>query len=589
MAGRKKMKSEQPSHAKAEVMEPETQPKRGDESKPRRGLAIISAAGAIALFFAVYLLRLDRVVGMTVDDSWYVMLAKALATGQGYTLINSPSPGILPLYPPAFSFVLSLVFRLAPEFPQNLWLLKMVSILAMLGVGIVTYRYFVRERELPPSLAFGIAVATTLSPGLVFMATSTVMSECFFTLAQLLTIVSLERSVRVGQSRAAWRYAALGGVFAAVAFLTRSMGAGLLVAGLIYLLKTRLARPAIIFAASLALLIGPWMIYARQHAPTEAQRREQRGNIVKPYTEQFWQRLAGADSSGRVSASELPERFWNNTVEIFGLDIGAIVASPFFRPASHSGQEVIGLKGQAVATLALIGLLAVIGFISVARERLTLSEIVVPISMLITIVWPWWTFRFILPLLPWIIFYILMGLRTVYRLSLRLGDRAENPRAQWLTLTVIVWCVIVVSLYDHAKYIYAKTQLPLAERPAWICAFDEHETMLNWIREKLPKEVVIAAQNPALVYLYTGQKTVAPDDMVDGWDSKLRGLGVRYLVRSGVTPVPDPGPAEGQYAIVYRSREKLKLRVTDLTQKNERLLFNNGIANASSMKVGSNQ
>src|SRR5256885_2079951 len=109
MAVRKKTKSDQLSHAMAAVAEPETQPRRGDESKPRRGLAIVSAAGAIALLLAVYLLRLDHVVGMTVDDAWYVMLAKALATGQGYTLINSPSPGILPLYPPAFSFILSFV------------------------------------------------------------------------------------------------------------------------------------------------------------------------------------------------------------------------------------------------------------------------------------------------------------------------------------------------------------------------------------------------------------------------------------------------------------------------------------------------
>ncbi|MBL8190262.1 MAG: hypothetical protein JNK38_19755, partial [Acidobacteria bacterium] len=57
--------------------------------------------GAISLVgcLLIYLLRLDRVVGLFVDDGWYVLLAKSLATGQGYSLINSPSSGILPLYP----------------------------------------------------------------------------------------------------------------------------------------------------------------------------------------------------------------------------------------------------------------------------------------------------------------------------------------------------------------------------------------------------------------------------------------------------------------------------------------------------------
>ena len=92
-------------------------------------------AGVVSLLatLAVYVLRLDGVVGLFTDDAWYVLLAKALATGQGYSIANSPTPGILPLYPPAFPFLLSLVFRLSPGFPENVWLLKSVSVAAMLA------------------------------------------------------------------------------------------------------------------------------------------------------------------------------------------------------------------------------------------------------------------------------------------------------------------------------------------------------------------------------------------------------------------------------------------------------------------------
>ena len=37
---------------------------------------------------AVYLLRLDGVFGLWKDDGWYLTLAKSLATGHGYRLIN---------------------------------------------------------------------------------------------------------------------------------------------------------------------------------------------------------------------------------------------------------------------------------------------------------------------------------------------------------------------------------------------------------------------------------------------------------------------------------------------------------------------
>src|SRR5437016_5848515 len=98
-------------------------------------ILILSWAGALSLFLTIYILRLDHVVGLIKDDAWYVLSAKALASGQGYTLINSPTPGMLPFYPPALPWLLSLVFRFSPQFPQNLWLLKSVSIAAMLGIG----------------------------------------------------------------------------------------------------------------------------------------------------------------------------------------------------------------------------------------------------------------------------------------------------------------------------------------------------------------------------------------------------------------------------------------------------------------------
>ncbi|MGH9847443.1 MAG: hypothetical protein ACREEM_52790, partial [Blastocatellia bacterium] len=83
------------------------QPPARDPSKQRVFL-IIAALAALALCLTIYLLRLDGVVGLVVDDAWYVLLAKALATGQGYTLINSPTPGIQPFYSPAFPALISI-------------------------------------------------------------------------------------------------------------------------------------------------------------------------------------------------------------------------------------------------------------------------------------------------------------------------------------------------------------------------------------------------------------------------------------------------------------------------------------------------
>ena len=128
---------------------------------------ILAAAAALAITLAIYWLRLDGVVGLIVDDAWYVLLAKALATGQGYTLINSPTPGITPFYPPGFSALLAIFYRLSPEFPGNLWLLKSVSIAAMIGVGIIAFRHFAEQRALSVPIAFALGFASAIYPALL--------------------------------------------------------------------------------------------------------------------------------------------------------------------------------------------------------------------------------------------------------------------------------------------------------------------------------------------------------------------------------------------------------------------------------------
>src|SRR5688572_19147561 len=98
--------------------------------------AVVSVALAMILVaLPVYLLRLNGAAGMMIDDAWYVLLAKSLADGSGYKLISSPSVAILPLYPPGFPALLSLMFRASSDFPQNVPLLKSVSIAAMMAWG----------------------------------------------------------------------------------------------------------------------------------------------------------------------------------------------------------------------------------------------------------------------------------------------------------------------------------------------------------------------------------------------------------------------------------------------------------------------
>jgi len=532
----------------------EIEPAKAAGAKPRPWLAV-AAVASLAVFLLIYIGRFDQVVGLFVDDAWYVLLAKALATGQGYTMINSPSPGILPLYPPAFSALLSLVFRVAPEFPQNVWLLKSVSVAAVFGIGLLAYLYFWRDRGLSRWVALGAALATVMVPGFAFLATSSVMSECVFAFTQLLTVVVIERGVRAG--RGAWLWTLLGGAAASFTFLTRAAALGLLAAVVIYLLKERLWRQAAVFAGMVALIAGPWMLYSRAHAPTPEQQREQGGHIIQPYTVQFWQMRAGLHSSSRVTARDLPDRAWRNLREVAGRDVRGVIA-----PVTAEGQNTPGFGGKISFLSYLLSLVVLLGFIAAARRRVTLAELVVPLSLLIVCLWPWETFRFVLPLAPFLIFYFVMGVEALQRWLQKLRQ-VDSPRARAAGMLLAAWGVAACGVVSNARYIYEASDPARADRVPWLRAFKDNREMFDWVQAKLAPEWAIASENPPLVYLFTGHKTVSPEEPGNRWELWDR-LGVRYLVHSAVQPVPNPGLDEGRYQTVYRDPESgLNLRITD--------------------------
>lgn len=515
----------------------------------------LPVAGLIcfATALTIYILRLDGIVGMFVDDAWYVLLAKAIATGHGFTLINSPTPGILPLYPPGFPALLAIFFKLSPEFPQNLWLLKSVSIAAMMGFGLVTYWYFHRGRNLPAYLALAIATAATLTPPLTFLATSTVMSDCVFTLIFMLTVALVERGVRVDERVAVLRFLIPAGLAAAYAFLTRSIGVVLLGSAVLYLLKLRRYRFALLFGGTTILCLAPWLLYSRTHAPTAEQRDEQHGMIMQDYSTQFWQRKAGLIRSGKITLSDLPERIWNNASQMMTRDAGEMTVAKVYYifQESGSGAEFVSF---------ILGLLCIGGYISQLRKEITLAEIAVPANLLIVLLWPWETFRFVLPLAAFAVYYILLGLRSIYHVHLRFREQQRNP--EWVGLTVLAAVIIFFNVYGNVSYLVAKHRSPTGESGLGE-AFKENEGVLQFIRERLPADAIIASSNPGLIHLYSGHKTIASDDPAVNWGLWNK-IGVRYLAYVSALRVVEPELAETRYTVVYKPRGNLNLRIVDL-------------------------
>ncbi len=518
---------------------------------------------------AIYFLRFNHAVGIGGDDAWYVLLAKSLANGQGFQLINSPVTGILPSYPPAFPFLLSLLLRCLRT--ENLWLLKLVSSAAMLGVGMGTFAYAARVRKLPLPLAATMMLAVVLMPAFVFLATSTVMSECVFTLAQLLTVIAAEKVLCRQCQSAAWLGWVGVAMLASWAFLTRSIAVGLVLAVGLYLLKERNYKAVVIFTGSTLLFIAPWMLYTRVNATSAELKRAHGGNIVYTYGDQLWMKRAGASNSGTETVWDLPTRIWQNAYNIAARDFCGMLFPSLLRSPQESGEETFALgesetlgggsmKGVVATAVVSVGLscLALLGFVVVASRRITLAEILLPCSFAIIVIWPWWTFRFVLPLAPFLLHYILVGLATLTQGAHRLLRRAK-ANDEWAVPRLFMLCVLALYGYDHLGYI--RSQLQNTEASAWMSEYKESSETLEWVRTHLPPDAVVAASNPARVFLHSGHKAISCEQPLENWEIWKR-IGVRYVVilESHGRTVLDG--QERAYPVLYRSPNDM--RVVDL-------------------------
>ena len=497
--------------------------------------ARVITIGALAVALVVYVMRLNGVAGMYVDDAWYVMFAQAIASGQGYHLINAPAPeivAVLPSSPPGFALVLALVTLLTPAFPANVIYLKAVSILAMIGVGAVAVVYY-RGRSMPAPFAIALALVVMLTPAFVWLATSTVMSEPLYTLAQLGAVVLVAR-----------RRPVLGGVAAAAAILIRSAGLPLLIAAAVWYLVRRELRAAVLFLATSILLVLPWAIYARAHATPIEQRLAHGGAHVFTYSEQFWMRRAGDIQSGQITASELPARAANSLFDIFARDVGAIVLPELYRSPTESGEETLSVGGQrstiatgsmgnTVGTMVVSGLLsavALVGFVARWRRGASVAEYFVPLALVPVVIFPHWAFRLVLPLTPFLFDYLVAGVQALASAWARV-------------LRIALACVLTLHLLDHGMYLLQ------IQNAVWLEDAREVDQVIEWMQRELKEPGHVASTNPALIYLRTGRRSLANDDTRGRWQA-WRALGVRYVVALRAEELPD---ASLPYRVLFKT------------------------------------
>jgi hypothetical protein len=189
------------------------------------------------------------------DDGILFVSAKSIADGQGYRIPSFPSRPFQTKYPPLYPLLLAVVWKLNPNFPQNLVLASAGSWL-LLVVCVALALVFYGTESSVKKYKWWMTAMLGLCPYMVLFG-ARMFSEIAFTCLALGALLCMKRSEA--------RWIACAGFLAAAAYLTRTAGLALILACLVWLVVKRDWRGAAIFTAPAAPAILGWSVWTRSH------------------------------------------------------------------------------------------------------------------------------------------------------------------------------------------------------------------------------------------------------------------------------------------------------------------------------------
>ncbi len=431
---------------------------------------IIAAAGFLTILALiakpVWDGREQPQFGQGQDDGIYMVTAKAIASGEGYRRLNLPGQPYATKYPPLFPLFLSVAWRMAPDFPRTL---VAASILqdCLLPVCLALLLLVLRQMALSWRLTLLVASMMYVSFAFVFLAI-TLYSELLFLCFLLAAIWSSERAVELDRGR----WALAGGLFAGLAYLTRSAALPLLVAVPIFFFLRKKLRLSLYFFALAAPAAVGWHVWGVLHAPVTV-----RTSYMASYIDEYLNAIRGTglghhllEQSSTLSAA-VAETFFSGLLEFLrGIPLHHLVLA-----AAIAGSVRIGRKMQWPLYLIFTGLYLV----------------------MITFWWFPGMGRMIIPVWPVVLVGILEEGSHVERLFVASIKRARFksiPRWALVALALYIGIHNDRSTWHRTAGIYA-TEKELRARDG---------VAYQWIAGNAGPDAIVLAWKEGLTYLATG-------------------------------------------------------------------------------------
>jgi hypothetical protein len=445
----------------------------------------------VGLTLLLYALAVNSSLYYWGDDAHYLIVAEAISSGDGLRDILFPGEPEFTYPAPLFPAVLAPVvgvfgFALIPP--------KILVLLAAVAAVYWSYRLFRCHVDDRTALAMTVMVA--VSPQLVSFSHQ-VMTEVPYLLISLVALFSVERYAAASTRWLSATFAVTAAVLLA-AILTRSVGFALLAAALAYIVVEGGGDRALRLqkAGGIALLCAlAWL----------AVNFSTLGRI--PYVSEFREGAAGQRGT---EEARLTERVREN---VDGY-IDAVPEVVLYHLFEHPSVLV------SAALLLCIG----VGFAGALLRRRSVIEYYVAVYAALLLAYPPSNpgnlRRYLVPLVPFIVYYFVLGVRHAVQGLRRVAEREPGPqrgglsrgRLDGLTASLVIG---VVAVFSAANLVATTRASVLDTRPEMFDyrrfgEFESHWAMARWARSHTPAHSIVATPQPYAFYFWSRRQVTWP-------------------------------------------------------------------------------
>jgi hypothetical protein len=328
-------------------------------------------AGIVVVHVLLAYLTIEPAPHAGGDNAGYLTLAKSIMERGTYQDLYDPREPAHTQYPPVFPLILAAASLIS----LKSWMqLKYLTIaFSALAVGF-TYLWIRRRGR--PELAFGVGALLAIAPGVLNLA-HWELSDVPFWAITMVAVWAWDR-LRPGD----YATLAVAIIMTTLAYLTRSAGLPLLIAAVAWLVWRKRWKELGAFLVVITPFALWWYVRARTQGGVDY---ASQFSFVDPYN----------PALGRIGLGELLIRMKDNTVKYVTVHLPILLfGAPKFVPAA-----------------VLIVLLGIYGWFRRMR-RPRVSELFLPLYLGLLLIWPavWSGERFLLPALPFILFFAGDGL-----------------------------------------------------------------------------------------------------------------------------------------------------------------------------------